>query len=384
MPTRSLAQNLPDHTLIVGGGAIGLASAWALADAGARVTLVDADEVGQGAVWASGGMLAAGFEACFELDPDHPLAEPYAAFLRSSQRLWRDWAPMLQGLSPHALGYDQQGSLTPAFLAEERMRLDQAEALAKRFGVLAERVDAQTVSQLEPSLAPALGGLVFPQDGQIDNRAMGAVFKDAILARGGTVIEQCRVRSLIRTAGRVQGVQLETGQELTADCVVLATGAEAMDGAPDLARMTPVKGQMIRFDGSKLAAPRRVVRALSIYLAAKSGGRLIAGASSEPGETSLETDEDTIARLTRAAQAAMPGLVQRPVVEQWAGLRPRSRDSMPIVGEGERGLYLALGAYRNGVLAAPGMAALLLEALGAVPRTAATDFFSPERAGLRS
>ncbi|WP_440959532.1 NAD(P)/FAD-dependent oxidoreductase [Oceanicaulis sp. LC35] len=384
MPSRSLAQNLPDHTLIVGGGAIGLACAWALADSGGRVTVLDAAETGQGAVWASGGMLAAGFEACFELEPDHPLAEPYAAFLRSAQRLWREWAPKVQALSAQALGYDQQGSLTPAFRSGETERLDQAEALAKRFGVLTERVSAQALSRMEPNLTPAQGALVFPNDGQIDNRALGAVLKDAIRSRGGEVIEQARAVSLLREGGRVCGVRLQGGDEYKADCVVLATGAEPFDGVPEFARMIPVKGQMVRFDWPRAAAPQRVVRALSIYLAAKSGGRLIAGASSEPGETSLETDAQTIARLVEAAQAALPGLAGVAAVEQWAGLRPQSRDSMPIVGASEPGLYLALGAYRNGVLAAPGMALLLLESLGATPRTATTDYFSPDRLALRS
>lgn len=361
-----------------------MASAWALTSAGARVTVIDAGRVGQGALWASGGMLAAGFEACFELAPDHPLAEPYAAFLRRSQRLWRDWAPALQSASAHPLGYEQKGSLTPAFLPHEEARLQKAEALAKRFGVVTERVSAQGLQQLEPALAPALGALVFEQDGQLDNRAMGAVLAEAVRACGGRVIEGARVTALDRKGGRVRGVQLANGELHAADCVVLATGAEPFEDLPAFARMTPVKGQMIRFDLPSGGAPQRVIRGLSIYLAAKSGGRLIAGASSEPGEETLDTDPETLRRLTASARAALPGLGQAQPVEVWAGLRPQSQDAMPIVGETEPGLYLALGAYRNGVLAAPGMAALLIEALGATSRTAATDYFSPERLGLRS
>lgn len=384
MSDRSLTQNLAEHIVIVGGGAIGLASAWALCEKGVRVTVLEAGKSGEGALWASGGMLAAGFEACFELDPAHPLADAYAQFLSQSLRLWRDWAPVLQVLSGPVLGEDFQGSVTPAFTPAEEDRIDRAEALAKRFGVQAARVSGDELAHLEPALAKARGALIFSHDGQLDNRALGGVLYDAVRSRGGEVVEQRRVAALDRVAGQVRGVVLETGERLAADAVILATGAERFADMPAFAQMTPVKGQMIRFDASDLATPKRVVRGLSIYLAAKSGGRLIAGASSEPGEWALETDPDTLERLNSAACAAMPTLAGRPVVESWAGLRPCSSDAMPIIGEAESGLYLALGAYRNGVLTAPGMAELLLQALGAHPTTDLAHAFSPARLGLKA
>lgn len=384
MPARSLAQNLPERIVIVGGGAIGLASAWALCEQGVRVTVLDAGKAGEGALWASGGMLAAGFEACFELDPAHPLADPYADLLSRSLQLWRDWAPRLQAASAVALGYDRQGAVTPAFSQADEARLEQADALAQRFGVSTERIDGEALARFEPALARARGALLFPSDAQLDNRALGRVLSDAIRLSGGEVAEGRRVTGLDLTAGRVSGVFLEEGERLAADAVVLATGAARFADMPAFAQMTPVKGQMIRFDVSDLQAPKRVVRGLSIYLAAKSGGRLIAGASSEPGQAGFDTDPDTLERLTAAAQAAMPGLAGRPVVESWAGLRPCSHDAMPIVGEARPGLYLALGAYRNGVLSAPGMAEMLLEALGASSHSACADFFSARRAGLKA
>jgi glycine oxidase len=384
MSARNLSQNLAEHIVIVGGGAIGLASAWALCEKGVRVTVLEAGKAGEGALWASGGMLAAGFEACFELDPGHPLAASYADFLGRSLQLWRDWAPTLQARSGQALGYESQGSVTPAFTRAEVDRLDQAEALAKRFGVQATRVSGEALAHLEPALAKSCGALTFPHDGQLDNRALGRVLSDAVRSRGGEVVQQRRVTGLDRSAGQVRGVVLETGERLAADAVILATGAERFADMPAFAQMTPVKGQMIRFEASDTVAPKRVVRGLSIYLAAKSGGRLIAGASSEPGERSLETDSDTLERLKTAACAAMPALAGRPVVESWAGLRPCSSDAMPIVGETEPGLYLALGAYRNGVLTAPGMAELLLQALGADPGEDLARAFSPARPGLKA
>ncbi len=384
MPARSLPENLPERIVIVGGGAMGLASAWALCEKGVRVTVLEAGKAGQGALWASGGMLAAGFETCFELDSDHPLADPYAGLLSQSLQLWRDWAPRLQAASAVALGYDPQGAVTPAFSQADEARLDQAEALAKRFGVTADRISGEALTGLEPALARARGALLFPSDAQLDNRALGSVLSDAIRARGGDIAEGRRVTGLDMTAGRVSGVVLEEGERLAADAVVLATGAERFADMPSFAQIKPVKGQMIRFDATDLQVPQRVVRGLSIYLAAKSGGRLIAGASSEPGQAGLGTDPDTLERLTKAAQAAIPALQGHMVVESWAGLRPCSSDAMPIVGEARPGLYLALGAYRNGVLTAPGMAELVVQALGASSRSDGADFFSPGRSGLKA
>jgi len=379
MPGPILAQRLSARVLIVGGGAAGLACAWRLSSQGARVTVLEAGCAGGGALWASGGMLAAGFESSFELEPDHALARPFAEFLHEGLIHWAEWAPQLSVFTDQPLGYEQKGSIAPAFEPTDLFRLDVAATLAEQLGVPATRVDAQTLASLEPHLTPGLGALIFAHDGQLDKRVLGGALAQAARQSGADIREGVRVDALDRTGGQVTGVVLAEGQILSADLVILASGAERLANVPLSAAMTPVKGQMISFSVPRSACPKRVVRGVSIYLAAKPGDRLIAGASVEPGHDNTSTDPDTLERLTEAARRVAPSLRAAPVTEGWAGLRPRSADGMPVAGEVGSGLYLALGGYRNGVLAAPGLAELILQALGVNPPGLFAKAFAPKR-----
>lgn len=381
MTELTLTQKQPGRILIVGGGAAGLACGWRLALRGVDVIIIEAGRCGGGALWASGGMLAAGFESAFELDVRNPLAAPFSRFLHDCLGYWYDWAEVLQAQSDINLGYEQLGSITPAFSDDEEARLDEGLDQASLLDIPAMRVDAATLEQMEPALATGRGAVVFSKDGQLDNRALGPMLVTAFQSAGGTVREGVRVLALDRSAGQVCGVELDTGERLDADLVIMANGADPLSGAPRPARIQPVKGQMIGFDLPRDLAPKRVVRGLSIYLAAKPGRRLIAGASVEPGDRSTHVTPNTLDALTRAARSAAPVLKAREVQDSWAGLRPRSEDSMPVVGEVEPGLYLALGGYRNGVLAAPGLAHLLEQNLGWAPLSEAGQLFTPARFG---
>jgi len=368
--------------VVVGAGAAGLACAWALAKAGHAVTVLDRGEAGRGALWASGGMLAAGFEASAELDPRHELAQPFADLLHRSLNRWPDWA---SGLAAHArspLGYRQDGAMTPLYGAEEEARADRAQAQAEALGVRVERLSADRVAQLEPALAPSSGALVFPADGQLDNRALGPALTAAIQSFGGRLEVGANVTGLYRRAGHVAGVVLAQDRVLEADLVVLATGASRLEGAPDALATRPIKGQMLAFRVNEDRAPTRVIRGFSIYLAAKPGGRLIAGATVEPDIADLATTPQALDQLAEAARRVAPGLNLVELLESWSGLRPAARDAMPMIGEAEPGLIIAGGGYRNGVLLAPIMAELVCALANAEPAPAIAAPFSPQRDSL--
>ncbi|MGJ3230530.1 MAG: NAD(P)/FAD-dependent oxidoreductase [Oceanicaulis sp.] len=364
---------------VLGAGAAGLAAAWRLARDGHAVTLVDRGEARLSALWASGGMLAGGFEAGAELDPDHPLAGAFSDLARRAGDLWPDWAARLEAETGRALGYERRGALLPAFTAEESERASAVMERARALGFEARRLGAQEITESEPSLAPTLGGVEFPGDGQLESRALRQALIDAATAVGAR-FETGEAR-LETEAGRPRLV-LDAARTVEADLIVLAAGAGSVDGAPAMAVTEPVKGQMIAFAADRPLAPNRVVRGFSIYLAAKPGVRLLAGATCEPGADGLDTDEAAIEALAAAARRAAPGLAAVPVTERWAGLRPRSADAMPVIGEAAPGLVLAIGAYRNGVLLAPAIAEAIAAYAAAGRIEGAAAPFTPTRPGL--
>jgi glycine oxidase len=371
------------RTIIVGGGAAGLACAWRLARAGAAVTLLDRGPPGTSALWASGGMLAAGFEASVELEGAHRLAQPFADALKQAAEMWPDWAAQLQSSADAPLGYQRRGVLTPLLSEADEARAADVLDQAARLKVEAVRLTAQEVRARETGLAPARGAIVFPGDGQLDNRALAPALRRAIKAAGGRVDAGAEVAALERHAGAVSGVRLTDGRVIGADLVVLATGASPVPGAPASARMRPVKGQMLAFDLAPERAPQHVVRGFGIYLAAKPGGRLVVGATVEPDIDDLGTDADALERLKQRACDVLPELAGCAPVEAWSGLRPASRDDMPVIGMAEPGLAIAGGGYRNGVLLAPLIAEKVCAQAFDRPVSEIAAAFSPLRRELQ-
>lgn len=360
MSKANIAHRVPLRIAVVGAGAAGLACAEALARRNTRVTLFEAGRAGQGALAASGGMLAAGFETAFEA-PDTPL---FSDLARAALERWDDFAARIR-----APGYERAGSITPVDDGAGLARLEAAEDRARKAGFDVRRLSGDAAGRAEPALAGPIAALEFPGDGQVDNRGLGTALAACLEEQGATLRETMSVRA-IELSGDGVCLHLDAG-EAHFDAVVLATGSVLPGGVEALhGLLTPVKGQMIGFELPRSAAPRRIVRGLDIYLAAKPGGRLIAGATSEPGEAGLETDDTAIEELTARARACLPSLRGLPVIESWAGLRPASPDFLPILGPAhDPRIQLALAGYRNGVLFAPAIGQALAASVvdGALP-----------------
>ncbi len=378
----NLADNNTPRILVVGGGAAGLSCAWRLAGEGCAVTLLDRGPVESSALWASGGMLAAGFEASVELDPRHPLAGAFAAALHEAADQWSDWADQLQRHSPTPLGYERRGVLSPLLTDLDEARAETVVVQAARFGVTAARTPAHEARRLEPSLNAARGAILFPGDGQLDNRALARALRRAFEAAGGRFEGGAEVAGFRRARGRVTGVQLADGRTIDADLVLAAPGAALLGREREMPPMRPVKGQMLAFDLSPAPGPDHVIRGFDIYLAAKPGGRLIVGATVEPGVDDLKTDDEALQGLHRRASAVLPDLAALSPVEAWAGLRPASGDAMPVIGVAAPGLIIAGGGFRNGVLLAPLVAEMVCALVFNRPLSHMMSAFSPQRDGL--
>jgi glycine oxidase len=99
---------------------------------------------------------------------------------------------------------------------------------------------------------------------------------------------------------------------------------------------------------------QHVVRGPDAYLAPKSSGRLVVGATSEEKGFDTDVTAGGLYDLLEGAWEVVPGIYDLPVDDTWAGLRPASRDHAPLIGATEApGVVLATGHYRHGILLTP-------------------------------
>ena len=358
--------------VVIGAGVAGLSIGWRLAKAGAETMVLERAQPGQGATWASAGMLAATAESMLAPKGEEALAH------RSTQ-MWPDFAASIEDASGIRIFYRKDGALIVARDTNE------AEELRAR----AEMIDASFIGEdearrLVPLLAAGIeGALWVPEEAQVDNRALGRALATAFLRAGGNLqTNEAAVRVQTAEAGTV--AVLTPFRQHLADAVVIAAGAWSgqIEGLPPAAALPvrPVKGEMIALDPPANAVlPRPLVWGNDVYLVPR-GKRLLVGATvSDSGFDTARTGE---ARDWLHAQAAglIPDLADWRVSEHWAGLRPGSPDGLPIIGKTAlENVYVASGQYRNGILFAPaiGEAVQTLVLEGRVPPETAA--FNPAR-----
>ena len=363
---------------IIGGGAIGLAIGWRLAQHGVPVAIYERGEAGRGASWAAAGMLAAGVET-------EPGEGDLASLNRRSLTLWPEFAAALEQASSLSVDLRREGTLMIALNRDDAAQLRFTYDFQREHGIALEWLSPREALAREPRLNPALAAAVYsPGDHQADNRMLVRALKRAFLAAGGTLHEHCAVTAIDVAGGRVTGLVVgETRVE--ASTVVLAAGAWSgeIGGLPAEARapVRPVKGQMLALKMDP-AAPllRHVVWAPRAYLVPRRDGRLIVGGTVEEKGFDGDLTAGGIFALLEGAWRAVPGTEELAIDEMWIGFRPGSRDDAPLLGpSGVAGLVHATGHHRNGILLTPVTADLIAHYLLSGEIDAAMAPFTPSR-----
>jgi glycine oxidase len=349
--------------LVIGGGAIGGALAWAIARRGVSVTLVEAGPIGRGASWAAAGVLAPDWSA--ETPP------PLAALAAESLALWPAWVAELEERAETGLSFRKDGLLN-VWVDPEAPHLPSDLAIsAPPVGTIsAERLTSAEVHALEPALTgPVAGAILSTDDAQVDNPRLAPALLRAATALGARVLTDAPVTALLGSGGRCTGVRTARGETISAGAVVLAAGAwsgplAAASGI--VLPMVPWRGQMLAFDA--VARPlRHIVFCGELVLIPRPHGPLLVGTTLEHVGFDTRVTLSGLHQILARAARVVPGLGDLPLLRTWAGLRPGTPDHLPYLGPvpGWEGLYAATGHGRKGIILAPItgelMAGLILE-----------------------
>jgi len=239
-------------------------------------------------------------------------------------------------------------------------------------------LDAKELRELEPSLSHALGAMLNPDDGSVDN---------TVLLRALNKFCDASDR-ITRVPGAVTGVAARddsctvltaTGERLTARRVVIAAGAWSgqIAGARFAQHVQPARGQLVSYDSAPL---RHVAYGPRGYVVPR-GNTTIGGSTMENAGFVSETTNAGIKKVRTAAEEICPTLSTVEPVTAWAGLRPITPDMLPIIGPDPEhpSLLYACGHSRNGVLMAPLTGDLIADLVTESPLSHDLSQFRPDR-----
>lgn len=336
---------------IYGAGAFGLAVGYACASRGAKVRVIDPNGVAAG---SSGGLVGA-------LAPHVPENwNTKKAFQFESLIMAEAFWAEVDRISGESCGYLRSGRVQP--LADERAVV-LAKARAKTAADLWQGKAEWSVQPLEQfgAWAPKsdTGMVVFDTlTARIHPRRATKALAAAIVALGGEVV----------AAGKPEGQ------------IVYATGWRGMvELSEQIGKSVGggVKGQaaLLRYDAANLPQ----LFADSLHIVPHADGTVAIGSTSERDFDTPDAVDHQIDEVITRAIEAFPVLSDAPVIERWAGVRPRAKSRAPMLGRHptEEGAFIANGGFKIGFGMAPKvgevMADFILDGIDHIP-----DGFRPE------
>jgi glycine oxidase len=343
------------RVVVVGGGVIGLLTAFNLATQGLAVVLLERSGLGQESSWAGGGIVS----------PLYPWR--YSPAVTALAHWSQDFYPQLAERLFADTGVDPEVHTTGLYWLDLE---DEADALAwaAREGRPLSKVDVSVAHDAVPVLGGGYSQAIYMANvANVRNPRLIKSLKAALLALPGvTIHEQCEVDGFVLDGDNVVGVNTPAGPVL-GDQVVLAAGAwsgQLLDKLGLSLPVEPVKGQMILY---KCASDflSSMVLANGRYAIPRRDGHILIGSTLEHEGFDKTPTGSALESLKASAVELIPALADAEVVGHWAGLRPGSPEGIPYIGPvpGFNGLWLNCGHYRNGLVLAPASCQLFADLL---------------------
>jgi glycine oxidase len=356
---------------IIGGGIIGLTSAYFLAKSGASVAVFDRGDFGKEASWAGAGILP----------PGHPdrAATPADKLRGIGSQRFPGFSAELRELTGIDNGYRQCGAIE--FLTPEDADVPE---LWKAEGIEFRRLTPHDIRRQLPGVAQIdLTAYSLPCAQVRNPWHMRALI--AACERSGVLLRPNEpVAGWLTEGRRVRGVRLLAGGSVHAKSSVLASGAwsetllEPFGCAPGI---HPVRGQIVLLN-RPCPGIDQILMMGKRYFVPRADGRVLIGSTEEP-EAGFEKwpTAGGVSELLTFAARWLPGWRGAEIEKCWAGLRPGSPDGLPFLGRvpGCENAFVASGHFRAGVQLSIGTAQALTELLTGKPTCVPLDAFALDR-----
>ncbi len=359
--------------IILGDGIAGLGAGLGLARYRKKILVI-----GKKGIKGSSTPRAAGI-----LDPflEMNLGSPLFRFSRAAFRRYPAWLKSF-GVSLEKAGYKTVGMLFVAMNEREENELRRRLAWQKKSGIPIRWLTAAEILKREPSVSGKLqGGLFYPSIPRIQPEKLIKILKTVARKKGIRILSKKSSASLVVFQKQVAGVRLE-GCFFKSKVVIQAAGAWA--GIPGAVGnplpVSPVRGQVLIAKTGKNKISTILHSLDGGYIVPWDRTTLLLGSTVERAGFHPGTTAKGLKSIRRRIERIVPGLIGAKIVDSWAGLRPFPKDRLPIIGKSPlKGLYLAAGYYRSGILVSGLAGELLAKGIVTGKMPARLQAFDPGR-----
>ncbi|PSL25035.1 NAD(P)/FAD-dependent oxidoreductase [Chitinophaga ginsengisoli] len=412
------------EVIIIGGGIIGLSSAFYLQQAGYAVTVIDRTDMQQGCSFgnagyicpshfvplATPGIVRQGLK--WMMDPKSPFyikpslnssmirwgwqfmksatkshversAVPLRDIALLSKHLYEEWN-RVPGLD---FSYDPKGMLELFNTEENAHHAEHTIKDALALGIEARMIDAQTLQQMEPDTPiKALGAIYFPGDAQLYPNQLMQSLMQYLRQQGVRFVGNQEVTSFITEGNKVQGIKTTTGFH-TADHIVLAAGVWSRDLARQLQLNIPMvggRGYSVTFEDAPYKVRHSVILSEArVAISPMNGNKIRFGGTMEITGLNAPPRMQRVEGILASVKRYFPAYdIPVPAPEKvWYGYRPCSADGLPHIGNLERypNVTVATGHSMLGISLGAATGKLVSELVARMPASMDITPFKVER-----
>ncbi|MBF4160741.1 FAD-binding oxidoreductase [Nocardioides sp. CBS4Y-1] len=349
--------------VVIGGGVIGLSTAYHLAAAGQRVVLLEKNALGEGSTCRAAGGVRGFFSDALNIEiglRSLAVFERFGELFDTEIDLHRSGYLFLIDNEADLVSFEQNVALHTSLGGESRM-ISVAEAV-----------------ELSPLIDPRglLGAAWSPRDGHCTPEAVVQGYARAARAAGATILPHCAATGIEMEGDRIVAVTTEAGTISTGTVVCAAGAWSAAIGSwvgVDLP-VSPLRRQIAVTEpvaGLSPQTPFTIDFSTSFYFHGEGGGLLL-GCSESTDSWSFDTTRDPawLADLAEVMENRVPALGEVGIASGWAGLYEMTPDHNAVIGRSRTvpGFLYACGFSGHGFLMGPAVGEIVRDlCLGVEP-----------------